>query len=72
MSPRQVAPRAYCDICEEFDLHETENCPLQASEDAPACGNSTDKGKKPPPRSYCELCESIYLKKTAIIFTNQN
>lgn len=44
----------YCDICEEFDLHETEDCPLQTSEDAPSL---KEKGEKPPDRAYCEICE---------------
>ncbi|XP_050305164.1 restin homolog isoform X3 [Anthonomus grandis grandis] len=54
---KQPAPRIYCDICEEFDLHETEDCPTQASEDTPL-NVSLDKDKKvkPPPRPYCEIC----------------
>ena len=24
--------RAYCDICEEFDSHDTEDCPTQADD----------------------------------------
>ncbi|CAJ0953957.1 unnamed protein product, partial [Mesorhabditis belari] len=27
----KVAPRKYCDICEIFDAHETEDCPTQSS-----------------------------------------
>lgn len=47
----------YCDICEEFDLHETEDCPTQAS-DEPVSNSQAGKEKKekPPPRPYCEIC----------------
>ncbi|KAK7075320.1 hypothetical protein SK128_012421 [Halocaridina rubra] len=30
-----VAPRMYCDICDCFDAHDTEDCPKQASSDSP-------------------------------------
>lgn len=58
MGQRKVPPRAYCDICEEFDLHETENCPQQESGDV-AVPSTKEKGQKPPPRPYCEFCEGI-------------
>ena len=29
----RVAPRLFCDICDEFDLHDTEDCPTQAMPD---------------------------------------
>lgn len=55
---RQLPPRVYCDICDCFDLHETEDCPKQMSEDMPPPPPRTDKIKKiPEPRPYCELCE---------------
>ena len=25
----RVAPRLFCDICDEFDIHDTEDCPTQ-------------------------------------------
>lgn len=31
VSSRQVAPRLFCDICDEFDLHDTEDCPTQVT-----------------------------------------
>ncbi|XP_066260860.1 CAP-Gly domain-containing linker protein 1 isoform X3 [Euwallacea similis] len=54
---RQVAPRIYCDICEHFDLHETEDCPTQGSEE-PVSNYQLGKEKKekPPPRPYCDIC----------------
>jgi CAP-Gly domain-containing linker protein 1 len=54
-------PRLYCDICEVFDAHETEDCPTQCSavdQDAPAAQREEKKErKKPPPRKYCDFCE---------------
>merc|ERR1712150_273233 len=29
----RVAPRLFCDICDQFDLHDTEDCPTQAMPD---------------------------------------
>ena len=55
----------FCDICDEFDRHETEDCPIQAS-DSPTHEVATaaavhPTGKKervlPPPRKYCDSCE---------------
>jgi|LakMenEpi03Aug12_release.lakeMendotaPanAssembly.Ray.scaffolds.fasta_scaffold534665_1 hypothetical protein len=31
VSSRQTAPRLFCDICDEFDLHDTEDCPKQVN-----------------------------------------
>ena len=31
VSSRAVPPRMYCDICDQFDLHETEDCPIQVT-----------------------------------------
>lgn len=61
----------FCDICDVFDAHETEDCPLQSSgtpspppvaTSATATGlpASTTNGKErkvPAPRKYCDLCE---------------
>ena len=30
VSSRAIPPRLFCDICDEFDLHDTEDCPTQA------------------------------------------
>ncbi|XP_068140681.1 restin homolog isoform X2 [Drosophila tropicalis] len=62
---RKPAPRLFCDICDEFDKHETEDCPLQASDDrddspppASEANNNENKERKlPAPRKYCESCE---------------
>lgn len=50
----------YCDICEIFDAHETEDCPTQSSgmdADAPAVRKDEKVRKLPPPRMYCDICE---------------
>ncbi|XP_046964516.1 restin homolog isoform X4 [Vanessa cardui] len=50
---RAVAPRLFCDICDEFDKHDTEDCPRQSVEPEKPPSN-----KKPlPPRPYCDICE---------------
>ena len=48
--------RLFCDICDEFDLHNTEDCPVQASrpESPPA---TRSNGNLTEPRPYCETCE---------------
>ncbi|PIO72597.1 hypothetical protein TELCIR_05461 [Teladorsagia circumcincta] len=52
---REVKPRMYCDICETFDQHETEDCPKQEVQEEMV----RTKPKKPPPpsREYCDYCE---------------
>ncbi|XP_023032484.2 restin homolog isoform X3 [Drosophila willistoni] len=65
LAKRKPAPRLFCDICDEFDKHETEDCPLQASDDlddspppASEANNNENKERKlPAPRKYCESCE---------------
>ncbi|XP_067625084.1 restin homolog isoform X3 [Eurosta solidaginis] len=64
IAKRKPAPRMFCDICDEFDRHETEDCPLQASDDRdyspapPLTDPLTKKERKlPEPRKYCETCE---------------
>lgn len=53
-----AAPRMFCDICDQFDLHETEDCPRQAQDflDTEKVVKSTKK--VPVERPYCENCES--------------
>nr|XP_023028470.1 restin homolog [Leptinotarsa decemlineata] len=54
---RQPAPRMYCDICEEFDLHETEDCPTQGDDEMISDVHVVKEPKeKPPPRPYCDTC----------------
>ncbi|XP_078045829.1 cytoplasmic linker protein 190 isoform X2 [Augochlora pura] len=57
LEKRMAAPRMFCDICDQFDLHETEDCPRQAQDFL-----ETEKVAKSPKkvsadRPYCENCE---------------
>ncbi|XP_062547632.1 restin homolog isoform X5 [Armigeres subalbatus] len=60
-SKRKPAPRVFCDICDEFDQHETEDCPKQCSDSPPESlkhpSAEAKERKIPPPRKYCEGCE---------------
>lgn len=71
---RQPAPRLFCDICDEFDAHDTEDCPLQSGDSPPShvatasipllVGGGVKERKVPPPRKYCDTCES---KRTPLV-----
>ncbi|XP_076674021.1 cytoplasmic linker protein 190 isoform X3 [Andrena cerasifolii] len=57
LDKRMAAPRMFCDICDQFDLHETEDCPRQAQDFL-----DTEKVAKSPKklsveRPYCRNCE---------------
>lgn len=51
--------RSFCDICDVFDLHETEDCPLQSNEDDG--GGSKNHGQRGKDRPYCSSCESKFI-----------
>lgn len=55
---KKPPPRMYCDICELFDAHDTEDCPIQASDPDIFVPHDKKERKLPPPRKYCESCES--------------
>lgn len=63
IAKRKPAPRVFCDICDEFDRHETEDCPIQASDvrhySPPPLNEVAHKKarKLPEARKYCETCE---------------
>ncbi|KAG1711212.1 CAP-Gly domain-containing linker protein 1 [Nymphon striatum] len=50
-----VAPRLFCDICDVFDLHDTDDCPKQAMSDSPP--PTKHHGERNQQRPYCEVCE---------------
>ncbi|XP_055384218.1 restin homolog [Condylostylus longicornis] len=61
---RKPTPRIFCDICGEFDQHDTEECPLQCSNspttslhDSIKDDNCKDKREIQPLREYCDSCE---------------
>ncbi|NXD07282.1 CLIP1 protein, partial [Nothocercus nigrocapillus] len=55
-SQSKKKPRLFCDICDCFDLHDTEDCPTQAqvSDDPP---HSIHHGSRKEERPYCDICE---------------
>jgi CAP-Gly domain-containing linker protein 1 len=58
LTKKKPAPRLYCDICEEFDAHDTEDCPTQCSDiDLPP--RQGKKKERPGPRKYCDHCEGL-------------
>ena len=46
--------RMFCDICDEFDLHDTEDCPTQSSADDVGTQYHAQRGEERP---FCTLCE---------------
>ncbi|XP_072289841.1 CAP-Gly domain-containing linker protein 1 isoform X4 [Eucyclogobius newberryi] len=53
---KKAPPRLFCDICDCFDLHDTEDCPTQAQEpDSPP--HTTYHGSRGDERPYCVICE---------------
>ncbi|GAA6107732.1 CAP-Gly domain-containing linker protein 1-like isoform X1 [Tachysurus ichikawai] len=55
---KKAPPRVFCDICDYFDLHDTEDCPTQTqSPDSPP--HSTHHGSRGGERPYCDICEAF-------------
>ncbi|XP_034396517.1 CAP-Gly domain-containing linker protein 1 isoform X3 [Cyclopterus lumpus] len=53
---KKLPPRLFCDICDCFDLHDTEDCPTQMQmPDSPP--HTTYHGSKGEDRPYCGICE---------------
>jgi len=58
LDKRTAAPRMFCDICDQFDLHETEDCPRQAQDFMESAERAVKTTKKQSvERPYCENCE---------------
>ncbi|KAI0220683.1 CAP-Gly domain-containing linker protein 1 [Lamellibrachia satsuma] len=54
--PRKIpAPRLFCDICDVFDLHDTEDCPKQEMSDSPEMTHY--HGDRTEQRPFCDICE---------------
>jgi CAP-Gly domain-containing linker protein 1 len=54
--------RLFCDICEEFDLHDTEDCPQQSMPQEAQLEQQTHSkynAVKATPRAYCDNCEQF-------------
>ena len=55
MKPK-YSMRKFCDICDVFDEHETDECPLQ--EGGGDTGGVQHHGDRNHERPYCGICES--------------
>jgi len=54
--------RLFCDICDEFDLHDTEDCPQQSMPQEHLIeqeSHSKHNAVKTAPRAYCDHCEQF-------------
>jgi len=65
-SARKVAPRLFCDICDMFDLHDTDDCPVQASSSSPMPVNHQPSHSSGRP--YCDICEGNNIKSVCRLF----
>ncbi|XP_069071048.1 CAP-Gly domain-containing linker protein 1 isoform X10 [Pleurodeles waltl] len=53
---KKPPPRLFCDICDCFDLHDTEDCPTQTqTPDSPP--HTAYHGSRNDERPYCDICE---------------
>ena len=57
MNGHRRPPRLFCDICDVFDLHETEDCPQQCNLVTESNGHSKHNGSRSVEREYCASCE---------------
>ncbi|XP_068135559.1 CAP-Gly domain-containing linker protein 1-like isoform X2 [Hyperolius riggenbachi] len=53
---KKVAPRLYCDNCEEFDKHGTDDCIIHAVLPV-SLPHSLYHGRRKEKRPYCDACE---------------
>ncbi|GBN58110.1 CAP-Gly domain-containing linker protein 1 [Araneus ventricosus] len=58
-TPHKLAPRLFCDICDMFDLHDTDDCPKQESfVEEEAVPHLIPQGARQlEERPYCNNCE---------------
>ncbi|XP_040013040.1 CAP-Gly domain-containing linker protein 1 isoform X2 [Xiphias gladius] len=55
---KKATPRLFCDICDRFDLHDTEDCPTQA-QSPDSVPHTTYHGNPADERPYCDICEAF-------------
>lgn len=55
---KKATPRLFCDICDCFDLHDTEDCPTQA-QSPDSVPHTTYHGNPTDERPYCDICEAF-------------
>ena len=51
------APRLFCDICDVFDAHDTEDCPTQSMGNPNNDHGSVQHYERGEERPYCDDCE---------------
>ncbi|XP_063419153.1 CAP-Gly domain-containing linker protein 1-like isoform X8 [Mytilus trossulus] len=58
---KKPPPRLFCDICDVFDKHDTEDCPCQAMDyDEETPSPSHHGGDRKQLRPYCDICEEFH------------
>ncbi|XP_031731009.1 CAP-Gly domain-containing linker protein 1 [Anarrhichthys ocellatus] len=55
---KKATPRLFCDICDCFDLHDTEDCPTQA-QSPDSVPHTAYHGNPANERPYCDICEAF-------------
>ncbi|XP_032395048.1 CAP-Gly domain-containing linker protein 1 isoform X2 [Etheostoma spectabile] len=55
---KKATPRLFCDICDSFDLHDTEDCPTQA-QSPDSVPHTAYHGNPGDERPYCDICEAF-------------
>lgn len=53
-----IKQRLFCDICDMFDQHDTDDCPTQSS-GAPDDQGTQYHGNRNEERAYCDICEGM-------------
>lgn len=49
-------PRLFCDICDIFDAHDTDDCPIQAMDEEDVAPSQHHYSRSES-RTYCDTCE---------------
>ncbi|XP_069021840.1 CAP-Gly domain-containing linker protein 1 isoform X1 [Embiotoca jacksoni] len=57
-SEKKAPPRLFCDICDCFDRHDTEDCPTQA-QSPDSVPHTAYHGNPANERPYCDICEAF-------------
>ncbi|KAJ8338873.1 hypothetical protein SKAU_G00356590 [Synaphobranchus kaupii] len=58
LSKKKPTPRLFCDICDCFDLHDTEDCPTQ-TQSPDTQPHTAYHGSRADERPYCDICEAF-------------
>lgn len=71
---KTAPPRVFCDICDAFDVHDTEDCPLQSMVDKDLEAHSMHNiaQQKSTTRLYCDNCEEFGHDTNDDICPNKN